>query len=218
MNILEKSRLNQTNFCNLFVIDNFYENPMEVRKLAIEQIEQIECYKNSDNFPGKRSKPLATEKHKEIFNKILEPFFGKVINFLILNDRERFCLSNGCFHCYTTNDIKGWVHVDDLFPNGTSWAAVIYLTPDAPIKCGTKFLRYKDGNIIQSDEKVLNNSENILNDNHDYTKWEVVSTIGNVFNRLILYQSNQYHTCMDYFGKDINDGRLIQIFFFNTER
>jgi hypothetical protein len=52
----------------------------------------------------------------------------------------------------------------------------------------------------------------------DYTKWEMVDRVGNVFNRLIMYRADNYHVSLDYFGKDLNDGRLFQVFFFNTER
>jgi hypothetical protein len=55
-------------------------------------------------------------------------------------------------------------------------------------------------------------------DMQDYTKWEMVDRVGNIFNRLIMYRADNYHVSLDYFGKDINDGRLFQVFFFNTER
>ena len=46
----------------------------------------------------------------------------------------------------------------------------------------------------------------------------MVDRIGNVFNRLIMYRADNYHVSLDYFGKDMYDGRLFQVFFFNTER
>ena len=55
-------------------------------------------------------------------------------------------------------------------------------------------------------------------DMQDYTKWEIVDRVGNVFNRLIMYRADNYHVSLDYFGKDMYDGRLFQVFFFNTER
>ena len=52
----------------------------------------------------------------------------------------------------------------------------------------------------------------------DYTKWEMVDRIGNVFNRCVMYRADNYHVSLDYFGKNMYDGRLFQVFFFNTER
>jgi hypothetical protein len=49
------------------------------------------------------------------------------------------------------------------------------------------------------------------------TKWELVDRIANRYNRLVLYRSNMYHTSLDYFGKNLQDGRLFQLFFINTE-
>ena len=52
----------------------------------------------------------------------------------------------------------------------------------------------------------------------DVSKWELVDKVGNVFNRLILFNANHFHCSMDYFGNNSNDGRLFQVFFFSTER
>ena len=52
---------------------------------------------------------------------------------------------------------------------------------------------------------------------YDYTKWDVCDSVANVYNRLILFRSDQYHASLDYFGIDDNDSRLIQVFFLNTE-
>jgi len=49
------------------------------------------------------------------------------------------------------------------------------------------------------------------------TKWEQTTFIGNKYNRLILYRGDFFHTSLDYFGRDMYDGRLFQTFFFDTE-
>ena len=50
------------------------------------------------------------------------------------------------------------------------------------------------------------------------TKWKIVDSVGNVFNRLILFNSNKFHMSQDYFGDSKENGRLFQVFFFSTER
>jgi hypothetical protein len=52
----------------------------------------------------------------------------------------------------------------------------------------------------------------------DLTKWKEVDRVGNVFNRLILFNSNRFHMSMDYFGDSKENGRFFQVFFFSTER
>jgi len=55
-------------------------------------------------------------------------------------------------------------------------------------------------------------------DSQDMTKWEMTDMLGNKFNRLILYRADYFHTSLDYFGRNLQDGRLFQTFFFDTER
>ena len=66
--------------------------------------------------------------------------------------------------------------------------------------------------IIPAYKKILDEHS------QDYTKWELVDKVGNVFNRLVLFNSKQYHASMDYFGANKENGRLYQVFFFSTER
>ena len=42
--------------------------------------------------------------------------------------------------------------------------------------------------------------------------------LANVYNRLVIYRGDFFHQSLDYFGKDLYDGRLFQTFFFNTEK
>ena len=92
------------------------------------------------------------------------------------------------------------------------------MTPNAPLSAGTAFYRFKDGATCEEDGKILNNKDEVDRFSQDLTKWEMVDRVGNVFNRLIMYRADNYHVSLDYFGKDMHDGRLFQVFFFNTER
>jgi hypothetical protein len=51
----------------------------------------------------------------------------------------------------------------------------------------------------------------------DMTKWDMVDRLGNLYNRLVLYRGDTYHTSLDYFGSNAIDARLFQLFFFDTE-
>jgi hypothetical protein len=54
-------------------------------------------------------------------------------------------------------------------------------------------------------------------ESQDMTKWELVDTIGNKYNRLAMYRSDLFHTSLDYFGSDLHTGRLFQLFFITTQ-
>ena len=54
-------------------------------------------------------------------------------------------------------------------------------------------------------------------DGYDYTKWDRTDYIANKYNRIVLYRGNLYHASLDYFGDSLENSRLFQTFFFNTE-
>jgi hypothetical protein len=51
----------------------------------------------------------------------------------------------------------------------------------------------------------------------DITKWDLMDTIGNRYNRLVLYRGDMFHSSLNYFGSTPQDGRLFQLFFFSTQ-
>jgi hypothetical protein len=75
-----------------------------------------------------------------------------------------------------------------------------------------------DGSRSQEDTIELQNQDQIDRFTQDLTKWELVDRVGNVFNRLILFDAHNYHMSQDYFGDSKENGRLFQVFFFSTER
>jgi hypothetical protein len=189
---------------NSLTIDNFYSNPMDVREFALKQE-----FKVRGNYPGQRTESFLSDATKKTLRDILYPFAGEITNW----GGEY----TGSFQ-YTTASDRSWIHADST----TDWAAVCYLTPDAPLTAGTGIFRHKETGWSNFDYR--NNDPEYLrqappgHDSQDYTKWEMVDRIGNVFNRLIMYRADNYHVSLDYFGKDMYDGRLFQVFFFNTER
>ena len=204
-------QLNRPPSCGLIIIDNFYNNALEAREHILKQDFSV-----TGNFPGKRTESYANNEIKEIFQKYVEPFGGKITEFVCpttekLKDTDT--THNGSFQ-YTTSRDRSWIHTDKY----NNWAGVLYLTPDAPLSSGTAFYRFKDGSLCQKDTDILKNQEEIYRYSQDLTKWELVDRVGNVFNRLILFNSNRYHMSMDYFGDTMETGRLFQVFFFSTER
>jgi hypothetical protein len=190
---------------NSLTIDDFYADPMQVREFALKQE-----FKVRGNYPGQRTESFLTDSIKQKLRDILYPFAGEITNW----GGEY----TGSFQ-YTTAADRSWIHADST----TDWAAVCYLTPDAPVTAGTGIFRHKETGWMNFDYKRQNDPEYMKqappgDECQDYTKWEMVDRVGNVFNRLIMYRADNYHVSLDYFGKDINDGRLFQVFFFNTER
>ncbi len=186
------------------IIDDFYKNPDEVRAFALAQE-----FSQHGSYPGQRTRPFLAENVKNSISDIIRPYAGEVTSW---GDD-----STGSFQ-YTTARDRSWIHSDDT----TDWAAVLYLTPNAPISAGTGIFKHKETGVNRWRSSEHTDSENsqapgVLH-SQDFTKWEMVDRLGNVYNRMVLYKGDLFHVSLDYFGNDKEDGRLFQVFFFNTEK
>jgi hypothetical protein len=207
--LLRADRATRNPSCSLIVIDNFYNNAMETRNYILTQEFSVK-----GNYPGCRTKSYANEHLRNMIQNYVEPYGGKITQFPIpKNDEEAKTIYNGAFQ-YTTSRDRSWVHTDGY----NNWAGVLYLTPDAPLSSGTGFFKFYDGSFGVADGKILNNKTEIDRFSQDMTKWAMVDSVGNVFNRLILFNANNYHMSLDYFGDRKDNSRLFQLFFFSTER
>ena len=196
--------------CGLIIIDNFYNNAMDTRNYILTQQFTV-----TGNFPGQRTISYANEHLKDTIQKYIEPFGGKITVFPIpkQDNSDNKEIYNGAFQ-YTTSRDRSWVHTDKW----NNWAGIVFLTPEAPLSAGTAFYRFKDGATCEEDGKILNNKDEVDRFSQDLTKWELVDSVGNVFNRLILFNAHRYHMSMDYFGDTKENGRLFQTFFFSTDK
>ena len=186
------------------VIDGFYNDVDEVRAMALAME-----YNTSGNYPGIRTKPVYNQGVKDLIESIIQPYAGKITRW----DTEY----TGAFQ-YTTQRDRSWVHANQT----TRWAGVCYLTPNAPLTGGTGLFRHKATGLTMAPKNPdgsynMDIMSEIYKDSQDMTKWEMTDFVGNVYNRLVLYRGDIFHTSLDYFGRDINDGRLFQTFFFDTE-
>ena len=193
-----------------YIIDDFYSDVDEVRKFALHQ-----DYPVSGNYPGRRTKSFLNDSMKDVIESVVFPYYGKVTYW----SEEQYTGS----YQFTTSKDRSWIHADQT----TKWAGVCYLTPDAPLSAGTGIFKHKATGLrnwiykeqaAEGDPRGVKNAPHRGADSVDYTKWDMVDKIGNVYNRLIIYRGDLFHVSLDYFGKDLQTGRLFQTFFFNTEK
>lgn len=196
--------------CSLIVVDNFYSNAMNTRNFILSQEFSVK-----GNFPGNRTVSYANEHLKEIIQKYVEPFAGKITVFPCPkpDNSDAGEIYNGAFQ-YTTSRDRSWIHTDKW----NTWGGVLFMTPNAPLTSGTAFYRFKDGATCEEDGIFLDNQKEVDKCSQDLTKWELVDRVGNVFNRLVLFNAHRYHMSQDYFGDTKENGRLFQVFFFSTEK
>jgi hypothetical protein len=184
--ILRADRATRSPKYGVIVVDNFYNNAMETRDFILNQEFSVK-----GNYPGQRTISYANEHLREIIQKYVEPFGGKITEFPIPadSDKNNNSIYNGSFQ-YTTSRDRSWVHIDGF----NNWAGVLYLTQDAPLSSGTAFYKFKDGATCKRDMDILNNETDTYKSSQDLTKWEQIDTVGNVFNRLVLFNANRYRT------------------------
>ena len=207
---------------SLFVIDDFFEDPDSVRNHALSLKYNYHSY-----HPGVRT---DLPKDFKIINEVVDKL-SDILNTDIYPTGDSFS--------FQLNDVNttSWIHTD-ISPmvlkkqqkqNITSWATVIFLSPDAPIECGTSnFSQIVNNNELtnlqdcfnyfNNDNNYINNSEfyKIQQKFHDKTKLIQHTSFGNVYNRCILYESQYYHEATKYFSNNLHNGRLIQLVFFET--
>lgn len=190
---------------DLIIVDNFYNNVDEVRQFALQQDFNVD-----GNYPGHRTKSFMNQSVADYISSIV----GAEMDWDPDNFEESY---SGAFQ-YTTQNDRTWIHADGW----NTWAGVCYLTPNAPASGGTGIFRHKETSLSMTprledgsrNEELL---DKIYEDARDYTKWDQTAMVGNVYNRLVLYKGDLFHASLDYFGKNLHDGRLFQTFFFNTK-
>jgi tetratricopeptide (TPR) repeat protein len=187
--------INITTKPRLWIVDDFYADPHAVREFALQQ----EFDPNLDYYKGSRTKDqYIVPGTKEAFEKIIGK---KITNW---TETHGMC---GRFQYCTAEDALVY-HCD-----GQTLAGMIYLTPDAPFSCGTSLYAHKDTKLRnENDFEDINVFEGGY---YDKSKFELVDTAGNVFNRLILFDAKCIHSANEYFGTDITNSRLFHLFFFD---
>ena len=179
---------------NVIITDDFYSNPDSVRDFALQQDFTV-----TGNWPGQRTANFITDDTKSAIQRILLGVAGEVTSW---NDVPGL---TGSFEIATALN-RSWIHTD----HHNTWAGVCYLTPNAPHTGGTGLFRHKAANATMSHELDAYESQ-------DMTKWDLMDRIGNRYNRLVMYRSDLFHMSLDYFGSDLYNGRLFQLFFITTQ-
>ena len=206
------------------VIDNFFKNPELIREFALS----LPFEKSPDGrWPGERS-PMLNEIDEELVKniaaKILSIYFDLKTRVYWDDIQMTFQKTRQYSNEKDSPQNKGWIHIDE----DKCFAGVIYLTPDINLETGTSIYKLKDThqnyNVNEGQEEKFNLYKDGIYNKKEYDKqildlhdkFELVTDVKNVYNRLILYDSNQYHSGSSYYseGKD----RLSLVFFFTNVR
>jgi len=197
---------------NIIVVDDFYSNPQEVREFALktEYPDPTDDY----TYPGRNSEGsyYSQDIHKSFEDLVKEP--------LIPADK------NGYFRIsLATDSHKQDVHVDPSW----EWGAVIYMSDpkDCVDEGGTSFWKHntlQSENIPKTDEEAQFYGyptykecwwTTVYGDGLDRSKWTRYFLCPMRYNRLVLFRTHLWHSHNFNFGNTLENGRLVQLFFFN---
>jgi hypothetical protein len=183
-----------------FIVDNFYADPMVIRQFAQKQ-EYVQGGLGR-GFIGRRTvKQFLFPGIKESFESIMQK---KITAWDEHGMNGRFQLNIGgeqlVYHC-----------------DSQKYAAMIYLTPNAPPSCGTSTFMHKKSRVYHNSDPRINEVFAGVKTTMDGTIHERVDSFGNIFNRLVIFDAGSIHAASDYFGADMEDGRLWHMFFFDAE-
>lgn len=202
---------------SIIIADDFYDNPFEVRKIALQENYPIPA--DGHTYPGRNSeKPhYTTEVHEKL-------------KFLTGQPKLRAADGSACgfFRISLETDTHEQdVHIDP----GWDWGGVLFLNLPHQVQedSGTSFWRHKKLNIDRCPENPEQGRQLgyydyqeiyqslIHEDGNDRSKWERYATAQMKYNRLVLFDPKLWHSHGMNFGSSINSGRLVQLFFLRNE-
>ena len=198
---------------NIIVIDDFHHNPEEVRQIALNA--GYPKPQSGFTYPGKNSKkayyPLELhQKFEDILQQKLTP-----------------AEPNGYFRLSLEKDtFRQDIHVDPSWEYG----AVCYM--NKPEQCidegGTSFWIHNKTNM---DYIPLNDKESkefygyggskeqwfstVYGAGLDRSQWTRYLLSAMKFNRIVIFRADMWHSHNYNFGDCLENGRIVQLFFFN---
>ena len=198
-----KFKVNKNSNNRAWIIDDFYEDPDAVREYALQQ---NYWDKNHGGVGWRTRKQFLFDGVKE---KIEEEMKATITNWA---DIYPIC---GVFQSGFCGDGAPPLvsHIDEQ-----QWAAMVFLTPNAPFETGTKIVANKKSKFFHYSQ-CEDNLQSIFPQPHtfcDVTLFEDVDVFGNVYNRMVIIDGQSIHSSCGYFGDNISTGRLWQMFFFDA--
>ena len=193
------SMVNPSAAPGFWVVDDFYVNPNWVRDFALQQKYEV----NRDGEKGY----IGSRTEKQFLFDGLQEQFEYVLNRRItrweghgMNGRFQYCIAGEplVFHC-----------------DPQAYAGMLYLTPDAPYQTGTRTHALKGTDIRHLKHPRIQECFLPGSRNFDGTRFETVDMLGNVYNRLVIFNAGYLHSATEYFGFNKENSRLWQMFFFD---
>lgn len=202
-------------FKSLVVVDDFYPDPHEVRKAAL-QADYPEPQAGK-RYPGRNS---ARKFQVHGMDRIISQIVGEPVEGVRHPDasHSRFRIT------LAGEEGRYLAHVDPTPPQVV--VGIVYLTLPEHCRGGTAFFRHRelDSDIAPQSYEELRTACGVDSlpallerDGRDPEKWTHLMTVPMRFNRAVIYRPWMWHSAGESFGDSIENGRLVQILSFVPE-
>ena len=211
----------------IHIIDDFYPNPDVVREQALEMFYYPGGRGDRVFFPGDRTLSTYSHDNRIFIKNRFESTIGKrIIYFPTKNSNTAFTIGlyKGVkeFLNWIHHDCAGYLERTTNKINGTAWASVCFLQPEADINTGTALYRSKKTKkIYKTKELSIDRTATFKGNWLDKPNkdWEIHTYVGNIYNRCVIYPATYWHAPINAsFGETKEDARLVQVCFFTTEK
>ncbi|QFS52814.1 DUF6445 family protein [Nostoc sphaeroides] len=202
--------------CSIIVIDNFYDDPDEIRKLALSL-----NYSKDPNkvYPGAEGIAIGYD-WTEVMNRMRSYIDEPCQTSSPLRNPP---FPQGKFNLALASDENkrlSRVHVDL-----NRWAGVVYLSRPEDCCGGTSWYRHRASGAITDTQEWMEQifshcagktaeeyKKDVLKVSTDMSQWEEIQRVAMVYNRALILMAHTFHATTCLFGTDINNGRLTQHF------
>ena len=222
------------------VIDDFYDNPDDVRNMAVSakwwpfpvRYQEgrpnwyITMERDIDRSPNgkcsfKHGTVHKTDWHKDLFNNFLGEYDEKVDDDW---DTTAGSCWNGAFH-YRNHEAQPMMIHPDSYPSSSDFPD--FYGESHYIKRGYTCLTYLNPITIKHSgttiwlDRETDKTYSLVSEYHwEYEnpkRWKKIATIENIYNRAIFFRSDIFHRGEAGFGKNQYDSRLLHQHFFNSK-
>jgi len=194
------------------IADRFYANPENVRKRALAM-----KYSEPEAVTGWRTQVWQPRGIKSL----IERAFRLQIDYW--DDSKAIEGGNGVFFsAFSKGERAEKVKVH--FDEPSDWMSLlVYLTPDAPVDCGTSFWKHRETGLTAKPKRrdamrlgLSLEQLKLVIERDGWTRrcWIEIDRIGNVYNRAVMFPAGLFHSATHHFGQSLRDGRLYQSFHF----
>jgi hypothetical protein len=195
----------------LAVVDDFFNDPNKIRNYGLS----LDFHRDpKNNWPGLRTRFLSEINHN---------FYSKVNNKIIslymedIEDRPYSYSASMQFQLIPAGEnYNGWIHAD----SPAVMTAIIYLTPSAGFDNGTSLFKLKDTcigyNQDWNNNKDFSKDKDTIEEDRLKNNDQFIETarVGGFYNRLITFDSGEFHSAND-ISMDNKEDRLTLIVFFH---